>query len=265
MVLGVLALAAVLAGCGSNWQNYSEKFIRSGVCQPGGKTIPPWVQGQLPRSDEEIYFVGRGVGYNVFDERGAYDGAVNHAVEQLAKQVATWVSIQGGEADVRMFAPGSGWLLVPGPRVGNRFLPGEQSKQKVRSAARMCTEALVGEMEPRDVYWEQWYIDEIPERPLPASLRMKRYKCWVLMAIPRKAMTARVLATLEALKTAGAGPQTFFAAVDSHGAVKAAGLDAAGASQLYRMTSPKAAQHLRTRQSPPPSWDAAVDITESKE
>ena len=240
VAFAAFALVVMAAGCGSDWQNYGEKHVRSGICRPDAKGVPRWVQGQLPKTEDEIYFVGRGVGHNVFDERGAYDAAVNNVMEQMGKQVATWVSAQAGQSDVRTFAPGSGWLMVSGGCEGNRFLPGERSSQKLASAARMCTESLVGELEARDVYWEQWYLEEMPERPLPWSLRMKRYKCWVLMSVPKKAMQARIATTLQALKAAAAGPDMMFAAVGSHVTTNAKELDVIGASRLFKMTSPKA-------------------------
>lgn len=260
MVLGAFALAAIVAGCGSDWQNYTEKFVRSGICQPGAKGVPPWVQGRLPKSDDEIYFVGRGMGYNVLDERGAYDAAVDHVLEQLAKQTASWVSSQMREGDVRTFKPGSGNLFVLGPGKGNRFLPGEKSKQGLKAAVKTTTEALVGDLTPRDIYWEQWYVEEMPEKPMAASLRMKRYKCWVLMSISKNAMAARTAATLEALKSAAAGAGTLFASVGSHEAPPAKALDAAGASRLFRATSPHAERLGRTTTTAPPRWDEALNI-----
>ncbi|MHC4982346.1 MAG: hypothetical protein ACYTF6_04155 [Planctomycetota bacterium] len=265
ITFSALAVGAILAGCGSGWQNYTEKFVRSGICEPGGEDIPGWVQGPLPSNGDEVYFVGRGIGHNVLDERGAYNAAADHVVEQLAKHVATWVSLQAAESDLRSFAPGSGWPLVPGPWWGNRFQPGERSRQNVEAAVGICTEALVGDLVPRDVYWEQWYVEEMPERPFPNSLRMKRYKCWVLMSISRKAVETRVAATLEALKTAAAGPSTFFASVGTHGPPEARRLDAAGASQLFRVTSPKAKRVTRTGRSYPPPWNYALDIPEKKD
>ena len=93
-------------------------------------------------------------------------------------------------------------------------------------------------MVPRDVYWEQWYIEEMPERPMSNCLRMKRYKCWVLMSIPKKAVDERIAATLKAVKTASAGSGKLFASVGTHAPTESKKLDTGGASRLFRMTSP---------------------------
>jgi len=259
------ASAAILAGCGSDWQNYEEKFLRSGICRPDNEEVPEWVQGRVPVDENDVYFVGRGMGHNVFDERDAYDAAVDHVVEQVAKQVATWVSVQTEGSDVRTFAPGSGLSTLPGRGWGNRFQPGERSKQELQTAVKMCTEALVGELKPRDIYWEQWYLDEMPERPQPDALRMKRYKCWVLMSIPKDAMMQRIVTTLEAVKVAGHGPNTLYASVAEHSGKSAKPLDVAGASKLFVVTSPHSERLVRTKKSDPPRWDKTLDIPEEEE
>ncbi len=269
MTLGAFVLAVVSAGCGSDWQNYDEEYLRSGMWQPGAENVPVWVKGKVPQSENEIYFVGRGIAYNVFDERAGYDSARDHVLQQLGKQVATWISARSTESDRRTFAPGSGWLLVPGRGSGNRFLPGERSTQSQAAAVRLCTEALAGDLKDVDVYWEQWYMEETPEKLLARPLRMKRYKCWLLMSVPTKKMESRIAATLAGLKIALSGPNTLFASVGSHSAPAAGQLGAVGASQLFKMGSPAAKKPSRRgckrKKNAPPVWDPNLDIKDEEQ
>lgn len=223
----LLSGAMVLCGCGSDWQNYDEKFVRSGMWRDDDENVPDWVKGQLPDEPDQIYIVGRGLAYNVFDERAAYDNARDHALQQLGKQVGTWVSAREVERDRRCFDPESGLLGIPGPafcsrRSDNRFLPGEKANQSLASAVSLCTEALAGDLVDRGVYWEQWYLQETPERPIKNSLRMKRYKCWVLMSISREHFETRVQATLEALRTNSAHPNAIYRVVGEQGSSRPA-------------------------------------------
>ncbi len=57
----------------------------------GGDAAPTWVQGQIQSDPYVLSFVGRGMAYNVLDERKAFDEAVMHAREQLAQYVRTRV------------------------------------------------------------------------------------------------------------------------------------------------------------------------------
>jgi len=220
MSVAMFGLVPFAGGCaGSNWQNYDEEFIRAGILGPDSENAPAWVRGEMPtgqdeKAKDEIYFIGRGLGYNVLDERAAYDAARDHVIAQLGKQIATWVSERACEGDVRYFRPKSGYLAVCGAKHGNRFLPGEKSVQWLRDAVKMCTEALAGDLVDRGVYWEQWYIQENPERPRPDELRMKRYKCWVLMSISRQNMESRIQATLKALEITDAQPARLFDLTD---------------------------------------------------
>jgi len=193
-VITACALAAAILLCSSGCQEkvYTERFVRSGICRPDGKEIPVWVQGELPVSDDEVYFVGRGVAQNCFDERGAYDAAVEHVIEQVAQQVGTTVGLQAGR----------------------------HGESEARSAAKMATHAMVGDIEPRDVYWEQWSLEEASEELGAGGAGKQLYKCWVLMAIPKEAMARRVAATARALKLKAAGPDTLFSSAGSHSVVE---------------------------------------------
>jgi len=232
--IAVVAGLMCAAGCGSDYQNYNQQFLGSGMCN--AQNAPGWVKGPVEGADSDnVYFVGRGIAHNVLDERAGYNAARDHVLDQLAKHVATWVSARAGEGDKRTFRMETGWPFM-GHRPRNRHFPGERSKGYLESHVRMCTEALAGDMEEVETYWEQWEVREHPERPMHRALRMKRYKCWVLMAIPRAKVESRVQATLEALRVASAGPNTLFGVVASHGASPAAGrLNAAGAAQLHKV------------------------------
>jgi hypothetical protein len=234
-LLLTMSLLPLAVGCGSNWQNYEESFMRSGIVGPQAENVPPWVKGQMPEDEKNMYFIGRGVAYNVLDERAGYDSARDHVLQQLGRQIATWVSSRAREGDVRWFDPKSGWCFVSTSKPTNRFLPGEQSSQWLSSAVRMTSEALAGDLEEKGVYWEQWYIQEDPERMRPNELRMKRYKCWVLMSLSKEQFESRVKLTLDSLQMAAARPDAVFPVVGQH--VQQGGparvVNARGAEKLF--------------------------------
>ena len=204
--LGAIAmcgLVSVVAGCGSGYQNYEEVILGSSADSAGGlfsPEAPEWVKGAVTQDAENLYIVGRAVGYNSLDEQGAFDAAQDNALVQLAKHIATWVTITGKRSDTRSFSMSSGVCVIPPSLSGNRFLPGEHADQKITQCVQTTTEALAGDVETREVYWEKIELREVPERLCRNSLRMKRYKCWVLMSVPRDKVESRVQATLAALQ-----------------------------------------------------------------
>lgn len=179
----VVIVALVLPGCGSMWQNYNEEFKHSGVS--GDPAAPDWVKGRMPNTPGEVYFVGRGVGYNTFDERGAYDEAVNHCLQQLGKQLGTRVMSRVVDVDSvtgRRFYPGTSKYGFT-PRV----------EQVLTQEIQMATRTLAGDLVDRGSYFEQWYLEQEPEVKCGVNgQRMKRYKCWVLMSISQARLDARV-------------------------------------------------------------------------
>ena len=201
----VASITLAVAGCGSDYQNYEQAFVSSGMCS---ESAPEWVKGPMPNDPENLYFLGRGLSYNILDERAGYDGARDHVLEQMGKQIATWVRSRVARGDRRLFGMETGWAflgLVQGHAGRGRFLPGERARQRLDTAIAMTTQALAGDLEDRAIHWEQWGIREIKDRPFEKPLRMKRYKCWLLMSIPRAKVDARIKATFEALHVAATG------------------------------------------------------------
>ena len=202
-----IAVLAALAGCGSNYQDYDQELLGVGMCNPDA--APEWVRSGVAVADEDnLYFVGRGIAYNVLDERAAYDSARDHALEQVGKYIVARLEAAMAQYDRRTFAMETGWAfwgLVKGHESRGRFLPGERAEQRLKTSARMCTEAVVGDLEDRAVYWEQWAVREVPQRPFEKALRMKRYKCWLLMSVPRRKLEDRICVTIQAVLAAAAG------------------------------------------------------------
>lgn len=194
----VFAACLLPSGCGSLYQKYDEQMVTAQI--HGNDKAPDWVKGQIQSDTRSISFVGRGTGYNVLDERKAFDEAFMHAREQLAQYVGTRVISESCDQD---------WAL------GTRFLPvkdagpgkGEHTDQAIRSRAKQVAEAIVGELLPVATYWEQWDVQENPRRwwngfwlENDNRFDIRRYKCWVLTSIPRDRVDRFVTATLEMLK-----------------------------------------------------------------
>ena len=250
VLVGAAVLGLMLAGCGSNWQNYDEALVKTSEDGLFGPQAPAWVKGsdvRIPGDDESrIYFVGRGVGYNTFDERAAYDAARDHVLQQAGKQIATWVRARVMESDSRNFKGREKpfCVLLPFARSGEgpRFLPGERAEQMLAVKVKLTTEALAGDLVDEGVYWEQWAISELPlDRTLlsnTATRTMKRHKCWVRMSVDKQQMESRIQATLEALAIASDArrPGKAFAVVAGHTDRPDGGdlrLNAKGAEFLY--------------------------------
>jgi len=218
MFLVCFGLIALTSGCAP--QNCRETFVRSGICGPDAKP-PEWVQGKLPSTEpDQIYFVGRGVAYNVLDERAAYDNARDHALQQLGKHIATWVSAREGESDVRQFSQGA------------RFLKGESAKETLGTCARLTTEALAGDLVDREIYWEEWQVEK-QSKPHKEDHGLKRYKCWVLVSIDAKKVESRLAATMDALRMARAYPNTLYRVTGSFAGTPGDRIDAGGARVLF--------------------------------
>ena len=69
-----LALAGLFAtSCGSQFQRYDESLVRNQM--HGAEDAPVWVRGEIPSTDTELAFVGRGNAYNVLDEEAGIAAA----------------------------------------------------------------------------------------------------------------------------------------------------------------------------------------------
>ncbi|HUT02075.1 MAG TPA: hypothetical protein VM031_06445 [Phycisphaerae bacterium] len=182
------------------------------------KSLGQWVKEKKSgaKGQDLVYLVGRSVGRNVLDERNAYDLARNDALRQMARRIVTRVIVDAqaasgksgstAEADGATYAPMLGRIsLDPIP-----FLPGavsapypwfrnETAVAQAAVAMKAVTNAMVGDMEEQGVYWEKWYVNERPRRLWAKHRGMLRYKCWVLMGVPREKFEKRVQLTAELL------------------------------------------------------------------
>ncbi len=194
---GVLfsSMCLFLTACGSNWQNYNEEFVHAGITNPQSQA-PAWVTGKVQEDNANIYFVGRSIAYDVLDERGGFDGARDHVLDQIGRAISTHVS---STSDLR------------NARWNPRYLPGEKADQSQDEHMRLAANAIAGDLVERSTYWEQWYLEEKPENyagwPFnPARQRIKRYKCWVLMSIPRDKFEQRIAETQNHMAVEAAAP-----------------------------------------------------------
>jgi len=193
-----------VGGCASEFR---EEFLGQspiGAQVSGDPVIsrhaPSWVTGDPQQSGDDVYFVGRGVGYNVLDERAAVNAARADVLAQIAQLMTTRVMTQSGDCDAR----GGGETAFPQSRAGVRprwrddnhgvrTLPGDELQQLLSHEAQQFTSAIAGDMVDRGVYLEKWDVREEPAgswgRP---SRGMIRYKCWLLMSIPREKLEHNV-------------------------------------------------------------------------
>lgn len=197
LALGTLALLGATS-CGSKWQTHDEQLVRTQITT--ASDAPEWVTGRIQTDPAMLSFVGRGGGYNVLDERKAFDEAFMHAREQLAQYVGTRVTSESCDQD---WADGARFLPLEDSGPGD----GEKPGQAIRSRAKQFAEAIVGELLPVAQYWEQWDVHETPERKWDGMwmenkerFEIRRYKCWVLAQVPRTNVDKFVNATLEMLK-----------------------------------------------------------------
>lgn len=161
-----------------------ETFVRADIADT---SAPDWVKGRIETMAGHVSFVGRGGGFNVLDERAAFDEALGHARTQLSHYVSTKVMAEACLRDIS---------------IGARFLPhemheagrGESVDQSLKSCAHELTEAVVGGVAASDQHWERW---DVRTEELPTGMR--RYKCWVLTHVDEADIQRYVDAALAAL------------------------------------------------------------------
>lgn len=181
-----LALTALVSACSSPRKHYDETLVRSQM--HGADSAPEWVKGVIQTDPSVLSFVGRGLAFNVLDERKAYDEAVMHAREQLAQYVRTQVISEACDkdwADGARFIP-SGELEFGGTAESSAYLS---------FRAGQMAEAVVGQLLPTAQHWEQWELED-PKEPH----KVTRYKCWVLAEVPAERIEGMVNATLAMLE-----------------------------------------------------------------
>jgi hypothetical protein len=203
-MFGVFAvLFAPMAGCG---REFREEMI--GHTPVNGKLMgqpivseyaPHWVTGDPQESDDDVYFVGRAVGYMAADEPAAVNAAREDVLQQLAELISTRVCTASGCFDERENAESgfvkrgvNGFTPFDDQRF-IRFLPGAELQQFITREACLFTNGIAGELVDRGVYVEKWDTREEPQGLWGRAARgLIRYKCWVRMSIPREKLERRI-------------------------------------------------------------------------
>ncbi|MAF64581.1 MAG: hypothetical protein CMJ84_02825 [Planctomycetes bacterium] len=182
----------IAAACTTISEPEDEIQLRSMIA---GDTAPEWVTGRIPTSPGTVAFVGRGGGFDVLDERHAYDEALGHARAQLAQYVSTQVTAEACERDVSI---GTRYL----PRDMREWGSPERVNQDIRSRAHEISDVVVGGVAANDQHWERWDVKN--ERRIEDSLGsrrtgLRRYKCWVLSVVDVDTINGYVESALRAL------------------------------------------------------------------
>lgn len=174
-----IGLLAMGTGCAS------ERHLSTGIS--GGESAPDWVLAGAQEPTETLMFVvGRGVGVNVVDERAAFDAAMAHAAEQVARMVANQVAVRLESSEDR--GPGVHGLR----RGGDDWHPKNKSfaakypgviQDRSRLEAEHLSAVVVSHLIPVETYWERW---RLRERPFLRLWWNTRYKCWVLVQVERE-------------------------------------------------------------------------------
>lgn len=193
-----IAVLSLLTSCGSLYQKHQEQLVRSAI--EGNEQAPEWVRGEIQRNPSELAFVGRGMAFNVLDERKAFDEALMHTREQLANYIGTRVVAEACDQD---WAKGARFLPIADAGPGD----GESVAAMLKFRTKQMSDVLVGELLPVGQYWEQWDVHEDPARHWHGwgftnhnEYEMRRYKCWVLATVPKQSVDKFVSATLETLR-----------------------------------------------------------------
>lgn len=103
-VAGSVALLAMTIGCGSGWRMHEERAVAG--MKPALADAPVWVKGEIPQSEDRIYFVGRShtpdmhkragssgstpdgrVGFTAMDERDAVQSARTDVYDQVRQRL----------------------------------------------------------------------------------------------------------------------------------------------------------------------------------
>ncbi|MCK4341740.1 MAG: hypothetical protein KAY37_08465 [Phycisphaerae bacterium] len=191
----VAVLLFPVIGC---HRTYREMLVREGM---SGPEAPDWVQGSPQQADmpDEVFFVGRSVGYSVLDEYGAVAAAREDIYRQVAELLATRVMSTAHHLNARANSEtffterGVNGLTGFDDHTLIRTMPGGELQQAVAREAGLFANAVAGDLIDRNVHFEQWDVRDEPVGAFGrASRGMNRYKCWVLMSIPRDKLDRRV-------------------------------------------------------------------------
>jgi hypothetical protein len=197
-------LCGGMAGCASE---FNEELI--GQYPVEGHAIgrplvsdnaPSWVLRDPQQTGDEVYFVGRGVSFNVIDEAAAVRAAREDILAQFSQLISTRVTTSARQGDLRHDGEASfsqkhmpvqaAWS---DDTYGIRTLPGPELRQFIEREAAQFTSGIAGDLIDRGVYFEKWDMREEPAGSLGRPSRgMIRYKCWALMSIPKATLQQRV-------------------------------------------------------------------------
>ena len=203
IVLPVIAVGVLAMACGCSPR---EEWVRSSVHFEASDDAPQWVKGELRQvasakyGQGRIYFIGRGVGADVLDERGAYNAARDHALQQLAKQIATRVDVVVTESETYAAQDSEAdSTTVMDKGAAFPWQRDEHMRARVSEEAMLTANALAGDLIEHESYWEEWAVNERPGRWFGCCRNVLRYKCWVLMSIARDRFERRVRETAQRL------------------------------------------------------------------
>lgn len=197
---GVVTILMIpLAGC---MRRFHEELIMD---QAAGPTAPDWVVGdpQNQGSGEDVFFVGRSVGYTVLDEPAAVDAAREDILSQIAELISTRVTSASHRYDERENPESD--FHVPRHHCGvngftpfdddrfMRFLAGPEHEQLIEREACLFTTGIAGELIDRGTHFEKWEVREEPVGYWGRARRgLVRWKCWLLMSIPKDKLERRI-------------------------------------------------------------------------
>ncbi len=195
-----LLLIAISAGFSACQTLPEERFVKADIASADA---PAWVQGRFAGPEGTVAFVGRGGGYDVLDERAAFDEAMGHARTQLSHFVSTKVVAEACMRDTSFGArflqrgrqQSLGVRIVDPLRSGPGR--GEAVGQSLRACAHEITSAVIGGLAVSDQYWERWEVQT--KEFLFSPVSMRRYKCWVLCTVEEADIDQYVSASLAAL------------------------------------------------------------------
>ncbi len=162
---GLAAAAAVFlcVGC-------KQAEQRIGQSRP---LAPEWVLRTPTDTDDLKFYVGRAVAVNALDERRAMNKAMDDAIEQIARSV-----------EVRMRSISTTYDSEDADEArGNHF---NRDRLRWETEKSVMVDTIVCGMRQVDTYWELWRIRE--NRDDGISHDFKRYKYWVLVSFPKKAI-----------------------------------------------------------------------------
>ena len=161
-----------LSSCGT-YSNYDETLLESMIYSP---SAPTWLTDGPSQTDDEFFFIGRSVCYDVLDERRAFDMARDHALEQYGRMVRSEVHANSGHEEHLN---------------SSRYLAAEPYTQGHAAAGEISTSAVVGDLLEVDSYWEKYKITGCCNLGI-CELAHVRYKCWVLLKVPAGRVASRI-------------------------------------------------------------------------